>query len=430
MKLLDKIRGKEEIPSTVALDEIDIWLDIVSKSMFRVLSKNPDQLYKEIKSTGERLKKDTAALKEAKPDETIPPRISKIGLPSRDKMVKHLNSLTKKMVIPTKTDYKTVISFYSATTSDVEFVYGKSLKSLYHVRSLFPDEIEEVTSDLKRLRNALNQLITPIKGKESLITNLDQVPKMGQDLKDLSSEIENEKKELSNKKDECLTLKKRIKTNEERVKLIEGGEEWMELKNLEDELSSSEEELRALKSDINELFTPISKALKLLKKQNETGRYVLPPEEERVLSLILSSPNRAIDEDIRVIGDFLLSVKNIIEKDDTILKERKREKTINWIDHLLNIETSPIKEKREKRDILPSRIEGIKGKLSEVKVLKDRKKIDQSIVSDREKLTRLEGEIDRSERHTVSLEVEIEERMSLLLKVLRDITGKKIEIKF
>ena len=430
MKWLDKIRGREEIPSTVALDEMDMWLDTVSKSMFRNLSKNPDQLYKELKNTSEKLKKDTIALKEAKPDNSIPPRIAKIGLPNRDKMVKDLVSLTEKMKIPAQTDYKTVISFYSATTSDVEFVYAKSLKSLYHVRSLFPDEVNEVTSDLSRLRNSLKQLITPIKGKESQIANLDKVPKIVQDLKGLRSEIETENRDVSNQKKEFLTLKNRLEEDEESLKLIEGSEDWIKLKKLEDGLSLSEEELGLLKSDINELFTPINKALKLLKKQNETGRHTIPPQEERMLSLILLSPNQAIDEDISDINGFFISLKEILDKDDTILKEKKREKTLNWLNHLINTKPSPIKEKREKRDFLKSNIEEIKGKLSDSKALKDRKKIWQSIISDKENLTRIEEEIDRLERHKVSLEGEINDKQNQLLEVLEDLSGIKIEVKF
>lgn len=76
MKWLNRILGKEEIPSTVAFGEIDSWLEVASKLLFHGLSTNAEQLYEEI----------------------------------------------------------TVLSFYEVTASNVAFVFGKSSKSVYYVR--------------------------------------------------------------------------------------------------------------------------------------------------------------------------------------------------------------------------------------------------------------------------------------------------------
>jgi hypothetical protein len=426
MKWLDRIIGKEEIPSTVTFDEIDTWLDMVSKSLFRGLSANADQLFGEIKDIRERLKQNISELQDAEPIEDIPASITKIGLPNRDKMVKSLYSLTEKMLIPTQTDYKTVLSFYSVTASNIAFAFGKSKssKNIYYARSLFPDEVKEVISDLNRLKALLNQLIAPIKGKESQIMNLERVPEIVRDIKDIKSGIEKEKEQVHDQEEECSALEKRIEMDGKRLSAIEEKEEWMRFKELEIELASSKEELNALESNICELFSPINKALNLLKKQDETGRYTLTPEERRALSSILSSPIRALNEDI---SDFLLSIKNVIEGDDSILKERKRDKTLKWIDHLLNTELSSIKEKR---DGLQSRIEETKGKLSNLMILKDRKEIERSIISVKEQLAQLQERIDRSKRHIVSLQEKVTEKERFLLEVLEGITGKKIDVKF
>lgn len=428
MKWLDRIFGKEEIPSTVSFDEIDTWLDMVSKSLFRGLSANADQLYGEIKDIRERLKQNISELQDAEPIEDIPASITKIGLPNRDKIVKQLYSLTEKMLIPTQTDYKTVLSFYSVTASNIAFAFGKSKssKNIYYVRSLFPDEVKEVISDLNRLKALLNQLIAPIKGKESRIMDLERVPEIVRDIKNLKSGIEKEKEKVHDQEEECSALEKRIGMDGKRLSAIEEKEEWMRFKELEIELASSEEELNALESNVRELFSPINKALTLLKKQDDTGRHTLTltPEERRALSSILSSPIRALNEDI---SDFLLSIKNIIEGDDSILKERKRDKTLKWIDHLLNTELSSIKEKR---DGLQSRIEETKGKLSNLTILKDRKEIERSTISAKEQLAQLQERIDRSERHIVSLQEKVTEKEKVLLDALEGITGKKIDVKF
>ena len=426
MKWLNRILGKEEeeIPSTVAFDEIDTWLEMVSKSLFRGLDTNASPLYDEIRAIREQLKQNIYEFQDAAPNEEVPDSISKIGLVSRKKMVRDLYSMTEKIAIPTQTDYKTVLSFYSATTSNLEFPFGKSQKNIYCVRSLFPDEIKEVISDLTRLRDLLNQLISPIKGKESQIAHLEEVPVIVQDITELKSGIEREKEDVGVLEEECSALERRIETEESRLSMIEGGEEWMRFKERENDLSSLKEELNALESNVRRLFSPLNKALSLLKKQDETGRHTLNPEERRAIASILSSPIRALDEEI---NEFLITIRNIIEGDPAILKDRKRDTTLKWIDRLLNADLASIKGKRDR---LQAQIAETKGKLSDVKILKDKEEIEQSIVSVQGQLTQLQEGIVRSKKHIVSLEEELREKEQLLVEALKGIAGKKIDVTF
>jgi hypothetical protein len=425
VKWLNRILGKEEeIPFTVAFAEIDTWLELVSKSLFRGLDTNASQLYDEIRDIRERLKQNIAELQDAESNKEVPDSIAKIGLLSRDKMVKHLYSMTEKVVVPTQTDYKTVLSFYNVTTSNLEFPFGKSQKNIYCVRSLFSDEIKTVISDLTRLKKLLDQLIAPIKGKESQIAHLEQVPVIVRDIKELKSGIEKEKENVGNQKEDCSTLERRIETEGSRLSKIEENEEWIRFKELENELSLLQEDLNALESNVRKLFSPLNKALELLKKQDETGRHTLTPDERRVISTILSSPIRALEEDI---NEHLLAIRNIIERDPAILKDRKRDTTLKWIDHLLNADFASMKGKRER---LQARIAEIKGKLSDLPILKDKEEIEQSIVSAEGQLTQLQEGIARSKRHIVSREEELTEKKRLLVAALEGIAGKKIDVTF
>jgi hypothetical protein len=425
VKWLNRILGKEEeIPFTVAFAEIDTWLELVSKSLFRGLNTNASQLYDEIRDIRERLKQNIAELQDAESNKEVPDSIAKIGLLSRDKMVKHLYSMTEKVVVPTQTDYKTVLSFYNVTTSNLEFPFGKSQKNIYCVRSLFSDEIKTVISDLTRLKKLLDQLIAPIKGKESQIAHLEQVPVIVRDIKELKSGIEKEKENVGNQKEDCSALERRIETEGSRLSKIEENEEWIRFKELENELSLLQEDLNALESNVRKLFSPLNKALELLKKQDETGRHTLTPDERRVISTILSSPIRALEEDI---NEHLLAIRNIIERDPAILKDRKRDTTLKWIDHLLNADFASMKGKRER---LQARIAEIKGKLSDLPILKDKEEIEQSIVSAEGQLTQLQEGIARSKRHIVSWEEELTEKKRLLVAALEGIAGKKIDVTF
>lgn len=426
VKWLNRILGKEEeeIPSAVAFDEIDTWLEMVSKSLFRGLNTNASQLYDEIRAIREQLKQNIHEFQDAAPNEEVPDSISKIGVVSRKKMVKDLYSMTEKIAIPTQTDYNAVLSFYSATTSNLEFPFGKSQRNIYCVRSLFPDEIEKVISDLTRLRDLLNQLITPIKGKEKQIAHLEEVPVIVQDVTELKSGIEKEKENVVDQEQEYSALERRIEAEGSKLNKIKEEAEWMLFKELETELDSLEEDLNALESNVRKLFSPLNKALNLLKKQDETGRHTLTPEERRAIASILSSPIQALDEDI---NGFLLAIRNIIEGDPSVLKDRKRDTTLNWIDNLLNADLSSI---RGKRDRLQARIAEIKGKLLDMKILKDKEEIKQSVVSAKGQLTQVQEGITRSKRHIVSLEEGQREKERLLVEALEEIAGKKIDVTF
>jgi hypothetical protein len=424
VKWLDKIRSKDEIPSTVSFDRVDHWLDIVSHSLFRGLSTKADQIYREISDIRERLKQNTSRLQDAEPDENMPDHIIKIGLLNRDRMVKHLYSVTDKIAIPSQTDYKTVLSFYRETISTLDFPFGKSSKNIYCVRSLFPDEINELISDLNRLRTTLNQLITLIKGKESQVMHLEQVPEIVHAIKNLRSGIEQEKKNVFDQEETCSALEKSIEREEIRLRTIEEREEWMQFKELKTELSSLKEEVNTLESDVSKIFFPINKALNLLKKQDEAGRHTLTPEVRVAISAILASPIRALGEDII---ESLLSIRNTIEGDPAILKDRKRDKTLKWIDYIVNADLPHLKAERDR---LQSRIEEINGMLLDLTILNDRTEIEQSIVSAKGQLTQVQEEMARSKRHIVSLEQELTEQEKLLSGALEGIAGKKIEVTF
>jgi len=422
MKWLKRIFGKEEIPTTVTFDGIDAWLEIATETLFRGLSTSAEPLYEEIKDIREQLKHCISELQDAEPAEDMPAQVEKIGLSGRDKMVKRLHSLTEKMQIPNQTDYKTVLSFYDSTASSIAFVFDKSSKTIYHVRSLFPDEVKETVAELNRLRTALDQLIAPIRGKETQIMHLERVPGIVEDIKGLKSRIEKEKENVSARENECSALEREIEKEGKRLSAIEDQEEWMRFKALETELFSLEQELSTLESGVSKLFLPINKELNLLKKQDETGRHTLTPDERKAVSSILSSPIRALDEDI---NGFLSSIKDVIEGDSSILKERKRDKTLKWIDRLLNSKLATVNEKREG---LQSRIVHIKGELSEMTIQKERKKVEQSIASARGQLTRLREGVERSKRHVVSLEEELEAKTRDLPGTLEAIAGKPVEV--
>ena len=424
MKWLDRFFSKEEIPVTVAFDELDTWLEQVSDSLFRGLSANADRLFTEIKGILDALKNDIAALQNAESTEEVPDRIVKIGMLSRDKMVKHLFAVTEKIEIPSKTDYQTVSTFYKDTTAALEFPFGKSQTNIYCVRSLFPDEIKTAITDLKRLRTSLDQLIAPLKGKERQIRQLERVPILAQAINDVRAGIAEETEHVKEQEEACTALELNIETESSRLERIEDSEEWKKFKALEGELSALKEELDTLEANVRNLFAPLTKPLTLLKKQDETGRHTLTPEERTAIGSILSSSVRALNADV---AKSLRIIREVIESDPAVLKDRKRETALNWIEQLLQADLASISEKRER---LQAEIKEKQSKLSDLTIRQEKEELEHSIESAQGQRTQLQEELARAKKHIVSLDEELGTQKQRLVKALEELAGSELDVTF
>ncbi len=429
MKWLNRITGRSravaEIPSIVAFHEMDTWLEKVSELLFRGLGTNTMALYEEIADKREELKQYISELRNAEPKADMPAQITKIGLLSRDKMVKLLYSLCDKIVIPSQTDYKTVLDFHNMAYHSIESVLAKIFKNIYYVRSLFPDEVREVETNLNQLRDILDRLIAPMKGKETKVIDLSRVHALIQRIREQMAEIESEKEKIRAEEEERSAIKHEIELSERKLQVIEEEAEWKRLKEYEAELTAIEEELNTLRQDINNLFTPLQKPLSLLKKQDRTGRINLSPTVRTVITSILSSPVQALNEDIE---DYLRSIRAVILEMDA-LKERTRDRALKWIDHLLNTDTD-LSGIRARYELLSSRAEEVRSKLSALEITKEKEGLEHAITAARGQLTRLDDLIAKRRRGIESQEKELVANEILLQKELEEITGKRIEVKF
>ena len=427
MKWLNRITGRAgaEIPSIVAFHEIDTWLEKISESLFRGMGTNTMALYDEMADKREELRQNVSELRDAEPKADMPAQITKIGLLSRDKMVKLLYSLCDKIVIPAQTDYRTVLDFHKMASHSIESVLAKISKNIYYVRSLFPDEAREVEANLNQLRDILDRLVAPMKGKESKIMDLSRVHALIKAIREQMAEIESERERIRVEEEERSAIEHEIELSERRLRTMEEEAEWKRLKEYEAELTAIEEELDTLRQDINNLFTPLQKPLSLLKKQDRSGRVSLSPTVRKAITAILSSPVQALNEDIE---DYLRSIRAVILEMDAI-KERTRDRALKWIDHLLNSGTD-MSGIRARYELLSSRAEELRRELSALEITNEKERLEHAITAAKGQLTRLDDLIAKRRRGIESQAKELAAKEIMLQKELENITGKRIEVKF
>jgi len=427
MKWLNRITGRAgaEIPSIVAFHEIDTWLEKVSESLFRGMGTNTMALYEEMADKREELRQNVSELHDAEPKADMPAQITKIGLLSRDKMVKLLYSLCDKIVIPAQTDYRTVLDFHKMASHSIESVLAKISKNIYYVRSLFPDEAREVEANLNQLRDILDRLVAPMKGKESKIMDLSRVHALINAIREQMAEIESEREKIRVEEEERSAIEHEIELSERRLRTMEEEAEWKRLKEYEAELTAIEGELNTLRHDVNNLFTPLQKPLSLLKKQDRSGRVSLSPAVRKAITAILSSPVQALNEDIE---DYLRSIRAVIIEMDAI-KERTRDRALKWIDHLLNSGTD-MSGIRARYELLSSRAEELRRELSALEITNEKERLEHAITAAKGQLTRLDDLIAKRRRGIESQAKELAANEIMLQEELENITGKRIEVKF
>ena len=175
---------------------------------------------------------------------------------------------------------------------------------------------------------------------------------------------------------------------------------------------------------MRKLFAPLTKPLNLLQKQDETGRHTLKPEERTAIGSILSSPVRALNADIT---QSLRNIKGVIEDDPAVLKDRKRETALNWIDQLLQADLASITAKRER---LQAEIKEAKSKLSDLTILREKEELTQSLEAAQGELAQSHDEIARVKKHILSLDEELGKQKQRLVKALEEFAGNEIDVTF
>ncbi|MFQ6062193.1 MAG: hypothetical protein ACE5J9_03330 [Methanosarcinales archaeon] len=426
MKWLKKIFGmkeKEEVSDTIEFNSIDTWLEKESKKQFHELSENADKVYKDLKETLEQLKQDISELKNSEPKDDVPTRLVKAGLTNRDNMIRHLNSIVSKTKVPIQSDYESILEFYKTTTSYLQSNLEKFFQSRGYVKALFPEETDQVVSDVKTLESLLQKLIEPAKGLEEKIKAFQKAPEQIRYIQALYTKIDQEKSKKETLEIRLSDLKKTFNMHNDKIESLKNSDLWKKFKDIESSRTTYEKELKKLESEVNKIFSPISKALTRLEKQDDSGRYTLKPEHREILNLCLSNPIQVLNYDTT---DFLLELQKIVEKNTLNIKEGKRDKILEQINYIL--ENKILESSKKQYDKLQSKIEKINQDISNITIQHEIKNLEKSIYSANDQIAQLHHDIELSQKYIDLHEKELKNKKKILQETLETIAGKKVKV--
>jgi chromosome segregation ATPase len=285
-------------------------------------------IYSEIGSLALDLNKAMEELRHASANESTPPRLLNAGLAARDALQNHIEGLSEKLAPPTSTEIDAASKYHSIIVKSLGNTVSKFGMSQRYVAALFPKEAENLKYSFNKLSHHLVNLNDAIDKGQTLQRKINESRELGTKIQDeiiqirsLSKNLEDTEKKLEG----FLAFQKKTTTDLQELKSSVKGQEIPALKEMLDKKRS---EMIKIESQIAELVSPMNKALTRLVKQDSSDRLELMHRRE--FELLFKSPHEALNSDI---SGALRELKSSI--DLLGLKDKKREKILEHIDHLI-----------------------------------------------------------------------------------------------
>ncbi|MEA1944916.1 MAG: hypothetical protein U9N07_06260 [Euryarchaeota archaeon] len=390
MKWLNKIIGKQNQQkphtiATIAFYELEDWVANESKVELDEFFGSAAQIFAEIKRTKEQLVRDINTLETAAEPPEVPARASRVGLAARDNIIKQINTLIDRIGIPTM-DYSDIMNFCRSADDYLETTLEKSLKSHHQAKYLFPKEVGTVISDISRIKKSLTKLKGLLDGKDTEIRNFDEISGDIQLIKDIKGDLIRYDSEINDVSSKMSDIQHKINDCTARLEQLSLSKEWSSFVELESELKQTEKERDNIETSVMELFMPLGKALNRMKKQSTSGRHTLSKKQMELLDDCLKNP---ISADAADINDFLTEMCRLVESGTLGLKDKKRDKIIDQIKHIIESFAS----KKDGYENLSSHISDIEHQISDLTISETKTTLEKQLAENTRKFAQLEDRL-------------------------------------
>ena len=376
-------QGGEEAPLTLALSHVEEWLK--GRSQEPEFEKRVRSLYDAIERMAKNLEGDLSALEKAEPKEGVPPRLLKAGSAAREKVTRQMTFLSDRLAPPANVDTRSAEEYHSAMMKHLQNTVQKFGRAQRYTAALFPREVETINSDLGTISRHLSDLGDEVRERKESLEKFVEATDLASQVSERRYQIKALKDEISGDEDLLAVLRDRERGHQKDIETWtrsdEGKKNLGERKALEQKLRERDQ----IEMSMTDLVSPLTKALSRIMKQDDSDRIALQHRE--VFEKLSSSPARALEGDV---SGALLELKSKV--DLLGLRDKKRDRIIEQIDHLL--EDRPL-------EVLKARHLRLKGEIEE---------LEQSLGRSGRETARLKEKRDQVRQKIPALEAAIEER--------------------
>ncbi|MCK5216840.1 MAG: hypothetical protein KAJ93_03590 [Methanosarcinales archaeon] len=426
MKFIKRIFGKkEDIPKEISIktDDLSVWIETESQKQFSVLRSDIKQKYDEINATLENLSTSRDQLKDAEFGEKTYKRLAKAGTSNRDNLIKNINVLIERTIIPEDIDPSKAVEFYIDMKSTLKTCLDNTTRSQEYVKLIFPEGYKVVVIDLKRLDTLLDELMYFIGGVKD---ELDVYTKLPEDI-EIINQSQHQIKEMTDNipqlEAKYESLKNNLHTGEDRLAEMERSEEIIKANELEKQIKTLNERISDINSNVKELFAPLSKALLRMQKQHESGRHTLSSINSNHLRTLIEDPPLILGNDI---NSFLNEIRKSVEDGTLGLKQQKANKTTEQIDRLTGSDI--LLSLHRDRESDSAKLNGLLEERNRLTVYKERTRLEKKLSDYRNSIDSTEQSLDTERKDLSSLIVEVEQLKTKLNSDLSFVFNKDIKI--
>jgi predicted nucleic acid-binding Zn-ribbon protein len=426
LKFIKRIFGKKEDISeeiSIKIDDLSVWIETESQKQFSVLRSDIKQKYDEISATLENLSTSRDQLKDAKFGEKTYKRLAKAGTSNRDNLIKNINVLIEKTIIPEDIDPSKAVEFYIDMKSTLKTCLDNTTRSQEYVKLIFPEGYKVVVIDLKRLDTLLDELMYFIEGVKD---ELDVYTKLPEDI-EIINQSRHQIKEITDNipqlEAKYESLKKNLHTGEDRLAEMERSEEIIKANELEKQIKTLNDRISGINSNVKELFAPLSKALLRMQKQHESGRHTLSSINSNHLRTLIEDPALILGNDI---NSFLNEIQKSVEDGTLGLKQQKANKTTEQIDRLTGSDI--LLSLYRDRESDSAKLTGLLEERNRLTVYKERTRLEKKLSDYRSSINSIEQSLDIERKDLDSLIEKVEQLKTKLNSDLSFVFNKDIKI--
>jgi len=427
LKFIKKLFGKkEDVPTRISLKFGDLpgWLEAESEKRFSKLQPHIRQKYGEIGAALENLNTGKERLEAAMPvDEAVYKRIAKAGASNRDNLVKNLNIIIEKTVVPEDITASGASVFYTSARSTFKTSIENTIRSQQYVKTLYPGEYREIMDELSHLDTLLDELITPVNEVRDELDVYDRLSGTVETINNTKQQIREKEKKILDLERVYGSSKDDLRTGESELEQLEEGPDFVRAQELEEQVRILGEKISGIDFNVRAIFTPLSKAMLRMEKQDESGRHLLSPGSRDILGRLKEDPISVMGTDIT---PFLNEIRNRV-KDGTLgLKQQKKNKTLEQIDKLTGSDIlSPLYNQRKSYSAELARV---LEELDGLTVYNERKRLKNQISGYQDMITSTEQDLELERKHLIRLRDEAETSMTELSSDIRHVFGNGIEV--
>lgn len=370
----------------------------------------------------DKLEKD---LLKAEPIEEAGKRGKKLGDSNRENIVHNLKIIHNKVKIPGSNSPVMAAEFYMDAKSTLKIGLDNTRRSLMYIKALYPQEHQKINQGLADLEGALDELYSSVIEGNERIENLIKIAEEVSNVNNIQSEMKKSTIKLLELDENYESAKKDLSAYNLKLVELDNSREFEMAKDLEKKIRDLDTKLADISLEARRLFTPLSKALSRIEKQDKNEIYVLSMENREILKYINEDPAYAIEYDLE---PFLSELTNRVESRELGLKDQICNKVLKQI-QVLNDKMKISFLVEQKKDYLSEKKKLI-SELNGLSIYREREEIEKEIEDHQVLIMSANSDINSERIHLNTLKEELERISSVLLLDVRHVFGDNTDIKY